>query len=61
MARQASGDPRRIRPERGAVSEELERAVLRALERVPADRFQTAQEFADALDAPGGGREGGFP
>jgi TolB-like protein len=34
---------------RPAVPDELEDVVLRALEKVPADRFQSMQEFADAL------------
>ena len=35
---------------RPAVPDELEDVVLRALEKVPADRFQSMQEFADALN-----------
>ena len=34
---------------RPSVPDELEDVVLRALEKVPADRFQSMQEFADAL------------
>jgi hypothetical protein len=33
----------------------VETAVLRALEKLPADRFVTAADFAAALDAPGTG------
>src|SRR6185503_17026326 len=36
---------------RPAVPDELEDVVLRALEKVAADRFQTMQEFADALNS----------
>jgi serine/threonine-protein kinase len=36
---------------RSAVPEDVEDAILRALEKVPADRFSTAHEFADALRA----------
>lgn len=36
---------------RGSVPEEIEDAVLRALEKVPADRYATAAQFADALKA----------
>jgi len=36
---------------RPAVPDELEDVVLRALEKVPADRFQTMQEFSDALNS----------
>jgi serine/threonine-protein kinase len=35
---------------RPAVPDELEDVVLRALEKVPADRFQTMQEFSDSLN-----------
>src|SRR5919199_6735974 len=36
---------------RGTVPEDVEDAVLRALAKVPADRYKTAGEFADALQA----------
>src|SRR4029079_14960272 len=36
---------------RQSIPEDVEDAVLRALEKVPADRFSTAAEFADALRA----------
>ncbi|HEY3745982.1 MAG TPA: protein kinase, partial [Gemmatimonadaceae bacterium] len=36
---------------RQSIPEEVEDAVLRALEKAPADRFKTAAEFADALQA----------
>ncbi|MDQ2915193.1 MAG: serine/threonine protein kinase [Chloroflexota bacterium] len=36
---------------RQAIPEEVEDAVLRALEKAPADRFNTAADFADALQA----------
>ena len=39
----------RIRTVRESVPEELERAITRALAKIPADRFGTAPEFADAL------------
>ena len=39
---------------RSAIPDEVEEAVLRALEKVPADRYQTAREFADALRTPTG-------
>ncbi len=35
---------------RPAIPDELEDVVLRTLEKVPADRFQSMQEFADALN-----------
>ncbi len=37
---------------RSTVPEVVERAITRALAKVPADRFATAAEFADALAAP---------
>jgi serine/threonine-protein kinase len=37
---------------RPTVSPELEAVVLKSLEKVPADRFQTAREFSDALRHP---------
>ncbi len=37
---------------RPTVSPELETVVLKALEKVPADRFQTAEEFGEALRHP---------
>jgi len=39
---------------RNSVPEEVEDAILVALEKVPADRFSTAAEFADALRASQG-------
>ena len=39
----------RIRTIRESAPPELERAIIRALAKTPADRFGTAQEFADAL------------
>jgi serine/threonine-protein kinase len=36
---------------RSTIPEEVEDAVLRSLEKVPADRFSTAAEFAEALQA----------
>jgi serine/threonine-protein kinase len=41
--------PRPIRSARASVSGHVDRSVLRALEKLPADRFASAQEFADAL------------
>ena len=38
---------------RDTVSPALEQAVLMALAKLPADRFASAKEFAEALDAPG--------
>ena len=44
-----------IRVVRDTVPLTVERAVMRALEKVPADRFATAQQFAEALTATGPG------
>ena len=49
-------DPRPIDQIRRSVTQPIATAVHRALERVPADRFGTAQEFAEAMT---GGQEGG--
>ena len=49
IARVLTETPRSIRSTRPNVPEHVERAVARALEKLPADRFATAHEFADAL------------
>ncbi len=49
MARRFMGDVPRVRETRSTVPEAVEQALLKALARVPADRFQTAAEFARAL------------
>lgn len=46
--------PRSIRANRPAVPPRIEEAVMVALEKLPADRFATAQEFSDALEDRGG-------
>jgi serine/threonine-protein kinase len=47
-------DPvRSIRSSRPSVPEHVEDAVMRALEKLPADRWSTAHEFADALAGRG--------
>jgi serine/threonine-protein kinase len=50
VARRLSAPVRPIRPVRPTVPESVEVAVLRALERVPADRFPDVAGFAEALD-----------
>jgi serine/threonine protein kinase len=47
--------PRRIAPTRDC-SVELEKAILRAMEKKPADRYSTAEEFSAALAATPEGR-----
>jgi serine/threonine-protein kinase len=52
--------PRKASPD-GKVSVELEAAILRALEKPPGLRFQTAEEFAAALAATEEGRASSIP
>jgi tetratricopeptide (TPR) repeat protein len=52
LARRLSEPARAIRPVRPAVPIGIERAVLRALDRVPADRFPDVTAFAEALRRP---------
>jgi eukaryotic-like serine/threonine-protein kinase len=51
IARVMSEEPRAIGVQRKAVPAEVEDAVMRALEKLPADRFASAREFAAALTA----------
>ncbi|MGH7615827.1 MAG: serine/threonine-protein kinase, partial [Gemmatimonadaceae bacterium] len=51
VAQRLLHQPRPVRVFRPTVAAELERVLERALATSPADRFQTAQEFADALAA----------
>jgi len=51
VAKRLSGPLPSLRLVRDAVPPEVEAAIQRALARVPADRFATAGEFADALGA----------
>ncbi|MCA1662676.1 MAG: serine/threonine protein kinase [Myxococcales bacterium] len=48
--------PRRVAPQK-RISEALERVILRALEKKPADRFQSVTEFLAALDDTPEGQE----
>jgi serine/threonine-protein kinase len=41
--------PRSIRISRASIPPQVDASVLRALEKIPADRFATAHDFADAL------------
>ncbi len=52
IARHSAEAPRSLRVVRPVVSLALERAVERSLAKVPADRFQTAGEFARSLVLP---------
>ena len=50
MARHAIDPPPSLRTVRNTVGPEIEAVVVKALAKVPADRFANAAEFADALD-----------
>ncbi|HEX8362335.1 MAG TPA: protein kinase, partial [Longimicrobium sp.] len=49
LAKRRAERPTPLRALRPSVPEHVERAVARALERLPADRFATARDFAEAL------------
>ena len=51
IGKRLSGDPPPLRRLRPAIPESVERAVMKALARSPADRFATAGEFARAVSA----------
>jgi eukaryotic-like serine/threonine-protein kinase len=53
MARVMTEQPRSLTLQRHTVPPHVEAAVATALEKLPADRFTTAQQFADALAKPG--------
>jgi serine/threonine-protein kinase len=53
VARVMTEPPRSLRSQRQTVPEHVEAAVLQALEKLPADRFGSAAEFAAALGQPG--------
>jgi serine/threonine-protein kinase len=52
LARQAVDPVPPLRTVRKAVPPHVERAVMRALEKVPADRFPSADQFAQAVSSP---------
>jgi len=53
VARVVTESPRPLRPQRHTIPPDVEAAVLTALEKLPADRFATAHEFAEALQGRG--------
>ena len=53
IARVLTETPRSVRAERSSVPEYVDDAIHRALAKLPADRWSTAQEFADALGGKG--------
>ncbi|MEO8227771.1 MAG: protein kinase, partial [Gemmatimonadota bacterium] len=54
VARVMTEEPRHLMVQRRSVPPGLEAAVLKSLEKLPADRFATAAQFAEALTATGG-------
>ena len=57
LARHSMDPVPSLRTVRTTVPEGVERSVMRALAKVPADRFSTAADFAQALATPGETRE----
>ena len=55
VAKVLTEQPPPLRPKRPMVSSTVEQAVLTALQKLPADRFNSAKDFADALDGSGKG------
>lgn len=53
IARLLTDKPRSVRSMRSAVPEHVDASVARALEKLPADRYSTAKEFAEALQGRG--------
>jgi eukaryotic-like serine/threonine-protein kinase len=53
VARVVTESPRPMLPQRHTIPPHVEAAVLTALEKLPADRFATAAQFAEALARPG--------
>ncbi|MBI3982027.1 MAG: serine/threonine-protein kinase [Gemmatimonadetes bacterium] len=53
IAKVLTDKPRQVSTLRETVPPSLEAAVHKALAKLPADRFQTAQQFAEALTRPG--------
>ncbi len=51
VARVLTEQPQPIRPRRPTVPGGVEAAVLTALQKLPADRYSSAREYADALDS----------
>ena len=55
VAKVLTEQPPPLRPKRPSVPPAVEHAVLMALQKLPADRFGSAKDFADALDGTGKG------
>jgi hypothetical protein len=56
VAKVLTEDPKPLVLQRRSIPEPVERAILTGLEKLPADRFDTAAEFAAALEAETPGR-----
>jgi len=56
VARMVTERPRPLTTQRHTIPPHVEAAVLRALEKLPADRFESAKEFAEALEGKTVGR-----
>ena len=54
VAKVLTEQPPLLRPKRPLVSSAVENAILTALQKLPADRYGSAKDFADALDGKGG-------
>ncbi|HET8834720.1 MAG TPA: protein kinase [Gemmatimonadales bacterium] len=52
VARVVTEAPRPLLPQRHTIPPQVEAAVLKALEKLPADRFASAAQFAEALVSP---------
>ena len=53
VARVVTESPRQLIPQRHTIPPHVEATVLKAIEKLPADRFATGALFADALSRPG--------
>src|SRR3954451_14966718 len=53
VARVLTESPRSLRPQRKSIPPHVEAAVMTALEKLPADRFESAKAFGEALVDPG--------
>jgi serine/threonine-protein kinase len=53
VARVVTEEPRRLVAQRGTIPAHVEGAVFTALEKLPADRFRSTKDFAEALGRPG--------
>jgi eukaryotic-like serine/threonine-protein kinase len=58
VAKVVTEEPRPLIPKRRTIPAHVQQAVLTALEKLPADRFESAAEFANALHTPGAATAG---